>query len=188
MVIPRLVRHMRAQSLPLEIEVSQLRREAVVHELASGQIDFGLEALPLADSQVIPMKVLEDEYICAVREGHPLVSKRLTLNQDLALEHAHASSRRRGVGPIDLALTRLGKQRRIVLRTPYHLGLPPIVAASDLAASIPRALALVHRLHIVKLPFAVPLAETHAAWHNSAHVDSANLWFRELLQTLANHA
>ena len=188
MVMPRLVRHMRAQSLPLEIEVSQLRREAVVHEHASGQIDFALDALPLADPQVITIKVLEDEYICAVREGHPLVGKRLSLNQYLALEHAHASSRRQGVGQIDLALKRLGKQRRIVLRTPYHLGLPHIVSASDLAASIPRSLALVHRLHVVKLPFAVPLAETHAAWHKSAHVDSANLWFRELLQQLANHA
>ncbi len=185
MLIPRLIQHTRALNLPLEIEVSQLRRETVVHELASGQIDFALDAIPLADPQVITMKVLTDEYVCAVRPGHPKVSNRLSLAQYLALEHVHASSRRQGVGQIDLALKRLGKQRRIVLRTPFHLGLPHIVAVSDLAASIPRALARIHHLQALKLPFATPPAETFAAWHKSAHVDSANVWFREVLQRLA---
>ena len=185
MLIPRLVQHTRARNLPLEIEVSQLRRETVVHELASGQIDFALDAIPLADPQVITMKVLEDEYICAVRQGHGGVSRRLSLAQYLALDHAHASSRRQGVGQIDLALKRLGKQRRIVLRTPYHLGLPHVVAVSDLAASIPRSLARIHHLQMLKLPFETPPAETYAAWHKSAHADSANVWFRELLQRLA---
>lgn len=185
MLIPRVVQHTAALKLPLEIEVSQLRRDNVVHELASGEIDFALDAVPIADPQIITMKVLEDEYICAVRPDHPGVGKRLSLNQYLALDHVHASSRRQGVGQIDLALKRLGKQRRIVLRTPYHLGLPHIVAVSDLAASIPRSLALVHHLQVLKLPFATPLAETHAAWHKSAHMDGANLWFRGVLQQLA---
>lgn len=173
MLIPRLIQLTSALNLPLEIEVSQLRRETVVHELASGQIDFALDAIPLADPQVITMKVLTDEYVCAVRPGHPGVSKRLSLAQYLALNHVHASSRRQGVGQIDLALKRLGKQRRIVLRTPFHLGLPHIVAVSDFAASIPRALARIHHLQTLKLPFATPPAETFAAWHKSAHVDSA---------------
>lgn len=185
MLIPRLVQHTRALNLPLEIEVTQLRRESVVHELASGQIDFALDAIPIADPQVITMKVLEDEYVCAVRRVHPVVGKRLSLAQYLALEHVHASSRRQGVGQIDLALKRLGRQRRIVLRTPYHLGLPHIVAVSDLAASIPRTLARIHHLHTLKLPFETPPAETFAAWHKSAHADSANVWFREILQRLA---
>lgn len=185
MLIPRLVQHTRALNLPLEIEVSQLRRETVVHELASGQIDFALDAIPIADPQVITMKVLEDEYVCAVRPGHGGVGKRLTLNQYLALDHVHASSRRQGVGQIDLALKRLGKQRRIVLRTPYHLGLPHIVAVSDLAASIPRALARIHHLQTLRLPFATPAAETFAVWHKSAHADGANVWFRDVLQRLA---
>lgn len=184
-LIPRLVHHTKALGLALEIEVSQLRRETVVHELASGQIDFALDAVPIADPQVITMKVIADEYVCAVRPDHPLVSKRLSLAQYLALDHVHASSRRQGVGQIDLALKRLGKQRRIVMRTPYHLGLPHIVAVSDLAASIPRSLALAHKLRACKLPFATPPAEVHAAWHKSAHMDGANVWFREVLQQLA---
>jgi DNA-binding transcriptional LysR family regulator len=93
----------------------------------------------------------------------------------------HASSRRQGPGLVDLALKRLGKQRRIALRLPYHLSLPHIVASTDLAASIPRSLALAHALRAVPLPFATPPAEIHAYWHKSANLDPGSQWFRELL-------
>lgn len=184
MLIPRLVQYTRSRDLPVEIEVSPLRRESVVHELASGQVDFALDAIPLADPQVITMKVLEDEFVCAVREGHPSAGRPLTLAHYLSLDHVHASSRRQGVGQIDLALKRLGRQRRIVLRTPYQLSLPHIVAVSDFAASIPRSLAAIHRLCALALPFETPPAETFAAWHKSANADGANVWFREVLQRL----
>lgn len=91
----------------------------------------------------------------------------------------HASSRRQGPGLIDVALKRLGKQRRSVLRVPCHLSLAHLVAASDLAASMPRSLASAHALRAVPLPLATPLAEIHAFWHTSADSDGGSLWFRE---------
>jgi DNA-binding transcriptional LysR family regulator len=184
MLIPRLMQHTHAHELPVELEVTPLTRESVVHELASEQADFAPDAIPLADPRVITMKVLEDEFVCAVRDGHPAAGRRLTLAQYLALDPVHASSRRQGVGQLDLALKRLGRQRRIVLRTPYQLSLPHIVAMSDYAASIPRSLAVFHRLRALPLPCETPAAETFAAWHKSANADGASLWFREMLQQL----
>lgn len=181
MLAPRVMRLVAADMPGIELEVLPLRRDAVVHELASGQIDFALDAIPLADPQLLSMKVLEDEMVCAVREGHPLVGKRLSLPQYLALSHVHASSRRQGPGLIDLSLKRLGKQRRIALRVPYHLSLPHIVAATDLAASIPRSLARAHALRALTLPFETPPAEIYAFWHKSANLDRGNQWFREIL-------
>ena len=181
MIAPRLVREIAALDSGIEIEILPLRRDTVLHELASGQIDVALDAMPLPDPQLLSMSVLQEEMVCAVREGHPLVGRRLTLAQYLALSHVHASSRRQGPGLIDLALKRLGRQRRIVLRLPYHLSLPHIVAGSDLAASIPRSLALAHALRALPLPFATPPAEIFAFWHKSANLDRGHQWFRELL-------
>lgn len=180
MLAPALVR-LTADMPGIEIEILPLRRDAAVHELASGQIDFAFDAIPLSDPQLLSMKVLEDEMVCAVREGHPTVGRRLNLPQYLALSHVHASSRRQGPGLIDLALKKLGKQRRIALRVPYHLSLPHIVASTDLAASIPRSLALAHALRAVPLPFSTPAAEVHAWWHKSANLDPGSQWFREVL-------
>jgi DNA-binding transcriptional LysR family regulator len=180
MLAPALVR-LTADMPGIEIEILPLRRDAAVHELASGQIDFAFDAIPLSDPQLLSMKVLEDEMVCAVREGHPTVGRRLSLPQYLALSHVHASSRRQGPGLIDLALKKLGKQRRIALRVPYHLSLPHIVASTDLAASIPRPLALAHALRAVPLPFTTPAAEVYAWWHKSANLDQGSQWFREVL-------
>lgn len=181
MLAPRLLRLIAASDAGVELEILPLKREAAVHELASGQIDFALDAIPLADPQLLSMKVLEDEMVCAVRQGHPLVGRRLTLAQYLALSHVHASSRRQGPGLTDLALKRLGKQRRIALRLPHHLALPHIVAATELAASMPRSLAVAHGLRALTLPFATPPAEIYAFWHKSANLDRGNQWFREIL-------
>lgn len=184
MLAPRLLRLIAAYDFSVELEILPLRRESVVHELASGQLDFAFDAVPLSDPQLLSMKVLEDEMVCAVRPGHSGVGRRLTLEKYLSLLHVHASSRRQGPGLIDLALRRLGRQRRIVLRLPYHLALPYIVAASDLAASIPRSLALAHALRAVPLPFATPAAEIHAFWHKNTSRDGGSLWFREQLLSL----
>ena len=181
MIAPRLVREIAALGSAVEVEILPLRRDAVLHELASGQIDFALDAIPLSDPQLLSMTVMQEEMVCAVRQGHPGVGRRLSLPQFLALSHVHASSRRQGPGLIDLALRRLGKQRRIVLRLPYHLSLPHIVAGSDLAAAIPRSLAVAHALRALPLPFATPPAEIFAYWHKSANLDRGNQWFREVL-------
>lgn len=181
-VVPRLMQELGRIGAQVEIDISPLRRDSVVHELASGQIDLALDANPFADPQLISLQVLTDEFVCAVRPGHPAIGNRVTLKQYLELSHAHASSRRQGLGQIDLALKRLGVQRRIVVRTPYHLGLPHIVAVSDLLASIPRSLADAHKLRALRLPFETPPAEVYAIWHKSANADGAHLWLRGMLE------
>jgi len=188
MLVPRLLRQIALVAPAIELEVLPLRREAVVSELASGQLDFAFDAVALTDPQLLSMKVLEEEMVCAVREGHPAATQMLALADYLELSHVHASSRRQGPGLIDLALKRLGKQRRVVLRLPYHLGLPHVVAGTDLAASVPRSLAVAHALHALPLPFAMPPVEIHAFWHKSASYDGGSLWFRELLESLGEPA
>jgi DNA-binding transcriptional LysR family regulator len=185
MLVPRLLSSIAAYQSAIELEVLPLRRESVVHELASGQLDFAFDALPLSDPQLLSMKVVEEEMVCAVRAGHPAIGRHFELGDYLALAHVHASSRRQGPGLIDLALRRLGRQRRVVLRLPYHLGLPHVVAATELAASIPKSLALAHGLHVLPLPFDTPPVEIHAFWHKSANLDGGSLWVRELLGAMS---
>lgn len=188
MLMPRLLRQVALAAPAIELEVLPLRREAVVHELASGQLDFAFDAVALSDPQLLSMKVLEEEMVCAVRQGHPATTRPLSLAEYLDLPHVHASSRRQGPGLINLALKRLGKQRRVVLRLPYHLGLPHVVAGTDLAASVPHSLAVAHALHALPLPFAMPPVEIHAFWHKSASYDGGSLWLRELLESLGEPA
>ncbi|MEQ8233067.1 MAG: LysR family transcriptional regulator [Gammaproteobacteria bacterium] len=165
----------------IRIEVQSYSRRQLVHALASGEIDLALDALPAPDPQLQAQKLTEDAFVCAVRPGHTALTRRLTLPRYLALGHVHASGRPRGLGQVDMALRRLGEQRRIVVRTAHHLALPYLVRSSDLAASIPRRIADAHHLAIRPLPFDIPPLEVHAIWHRRSAADAATAWFRGLL-------
>ena len=179
LVLPALLEALAGTAIRLEVQVYDRRR--IVHALAGGEIDLALDALPLPDPQLLSTKLLEDEFVCALRPGHAALAGRLTLTRYLALGHAHASGRPRGLGQVDMALKRLGEQRRIVVRIAHHLGLPFLVRQTELAASIPARLADAHQLSTRPLPFEMPPLEVHAIWHRRTETDKANRWLWELL-------
>jgi DNA-binding transcriptional LysR family regulator len=104
------------------------------------------------------------------------------LDQYLSLGHVHVSSRRGGVGHVDAALSRLGKQRRIQARTKHHLVAPTLIKNSNLALTAPRALAKDTSLKVVPLPFEVESIVWHLYWHRSTDKDKANRWLRQCLK------
>lgn len=182
LVLPPLVAALAGTAIRLEVQAYS--RKKVVHALAGGEIDLALDALTLPDPQLLSAKLTEDDFVCALRPGHPALAAPLTLARYLAMDHVHASGRPRGLGHVDMALKRVGEQRRIAVRTPHHLGLPFLVRQTDLAASIPRRLADAHQLAVRALPFAVPPLEVHVIWHRRTDADKANRWLRDLLASL----
>ncbi len=59
------------------------------------------------DPQVRHVKLMEDRYVCAMRQGHPLAARtKLSLDDYLGMTHIHISSRRSGLGYVDLSWAR----------------------------------------------------------------------------------
>lgn len=182
LILPALLEALAGTAIRLEVRAYERRK--IVHALAGGEIDLALDALPLPDPQLLSAKLTDDEFVCALRPGHAALVGRFTLARYLALSHVHASGRPRGLGQVDMALKRLGEQRRVAVRTSHHLGLPFLVRQTDLAASIPQRLADAHQLSFRPLPFEMPPMEVHAIWHRRTETDKANRWLRELLATV----
>ncbi len=150
-------------------------------ELASGQLDFAID-VPLANDPNLCRQPLSSEsYVCAVRDAHPLVNKKITMKQYLALDHLHVSSRRSGAGHVDVALSKSGLQRNIAVRVQHHMVAPRIIRYTDLAWTVPRALAQHLKLKTVELPFELSTLDWFLYWHKSADNDQANRWLRQLL-------
>ena len=144
--------------------------------------------MPLnSDPQLLHTKLLEDRYVCAMRKGHPLAShKKITLEQYLATQHIHISSRRSGLGPIDLALGKMGLQRNIVLRSQHYLMAHTVLQNTDLTITAPARFVAHYNLHSVELPITgIAPIESHLFWPTSADQDPANRWMREQLLQVA---
>ncbi|MCL6414811.1 LysR family transcriptional regulator [Aestuariirhabdus sp. Z084] len=188
--LPAMFSRMAKVAPKVRIESFQVKRREASKELASGRLDFVIEAnLPL-DEQLHHVQLYEERYVCVLRQGHPLATDALTPEQYLSLDHIQVSSRRSGLGYVDLALGKLGLQRRIALRANYNLMAANVIKASDMALTIPYSLvANDPGLKVLELPFkGVDPLQCHLYWHGNAEHDPAGVWMREFLISMAKEA
>src|SRR3546814_8550794 len=96
---------------------------------------------------------MEDRYVCAMRKGHPLAGKeKINLDDYLAQTHVHISSRRNGLGYVDLALGKMGIKRKIALRSPNYLMASQELEQTDMVMPVPERFARSHHFHAFLLP------------------------------------
>jgi DNA-binding transcriptional LysR family regulator len=180
-VLPALFQRLRRLAPAVSVESFSSKRRETTKELAAGRLDFAVDAPLNTDPQVRHVKLMEDRYVCAVRKGHPWARKQvITLDDYLAVAHIHISSRRSGLGHVDLALGKMGIQRKIALRSQHYLMASEVLQQTDMVMTVPERFARRSDLHFVDLPIqGVQTIETHLYWHESTDQDPANRWMRE---------
>jgi len=186
--LPYLFEQINKKAPQVSIECYQVRRRDMSIELASGNLDLAFD-IPLApDPQIRQAPLLSHPHVCVVRNSHNVVQGKLDLATYLSISHIHISSRRGGLGVVDLALGKMGKRRHIALRTQHYLATPQLVSETNLALTVPLVFAqfLADSVDIkfLELPFEVPNIETYLYWHESTDRDQANKWMRDRILEL----
>ncbi|MCB1647141.1 MAG: LysR family transcriptional regulator [Pseudomonadales bacterium] len=187
-VLPYLFGQIKKEAPNISIDCYHVRRRDMNIELASGNLDLAVDIPLTPDQQIRQAPLFSHPHVCVVRENHSTIRNELDLDSYLSLNHIHISSRRGGLGHVDLALGKMGRRRQITLRTQHYLATPELVSKTDLALTVPRVFAefLGSRLPVkyLELPFEVPNLETYLYWHESTDKDQANRWMRELILSL----
>jgi len=159
--------------------------EETLQGLANGQIDQALGFLPSLETAIHRRVLFSQNYVCVMREGHPLAGQPLT--QESFGSHNLLLVENAGSGHLVLekSLLRLGLRDRIKLRLPQYLSAPYFIMSSDLLWCAPEILAekLTRNFPLVlqPLPFKLPSFEIALYWHDRFHRDPANRWLRELI-------
>ena len=140
-LLPYLFDKIHEEAPQVSIDCYQVRRRDMNIELASGNLDLAVD-IPLApDPQIRQAPLFSHPHVCVVRNDHSVVKDKLDLATYMNINHIHISSRRGGLGHVDLALGKMGKRRHIALRTQHYLATPELVARTDLALTVPRLFA-----------------------------------------------
>ncbi|MBI2394960.1 MAG: LysR family transcriptional regulator [Deltaproteobacteria bacterium] len=159
----------------------------VREQLAS--VDLLVGTQPSIPVSAISQFLRADEFLCAVRVGHPVVRRKLTLEQYVSLAHVQIAPRGTPGGPVDDALAAQGLARRVAVRTHSFFVAPLLIARSDLILTAPaRMLApLADMLGLRTFPPPLPLPgfRIHQAWHPRVADDPAHRWFRRLVAATA---
>lgn len=186
-VLPRLIPYLKEAGPKISLQSYYVRRHELLRQLARGEVDFAVDVPLVEDPQLCHQSLISDNYVCVVRKGHPVLKHELTLERFLSLRHIQLSSRKKGLGQIDLALLKHDAERMIRLRVQHYRVAVAIVEGTDLVLSLPRFLATGSNLELLELPFEVPQLDYHLYWHRHSDNDSSHRWMREAITGLFQH-
>ncbi len=186
MVLPELLECLQSVAPNVAIECYYVPRDELKKELTAGTLDFAIDIPVITDAQICQKPLLAQPYVCVVRKDHPFIGDSISLDEYLSLEHIHVSSRRKGPGYEDVALNRLGHQRRVKIRVQhYHLS-SLLVARTDMALTVPLSMAQKYDHKILDLPYSIEPLNMSLYWHKSSDLDKANVWMRNLFSEKLN--
>ncbi|MAW29030.1 MAG: LysR family transcriptional regulator [Gammaproteobacteria bacterium] len=187
-ILPYVFERVRVEAPNTAIDCYQVRRREMNMELASGNLDLAVDIPLTPDPHICQAPLFSHPHVCVIRTDHPSVGDSISTKEYLSLKHIHISSRRGGLGHVDLALGKMGERRDIVFRTQHYQAAPELVGQTDFAMTVPQIFAermnSQYPVRYVDLPFPVPGLETNLYWHESTDKDQANQWMRELILAL----
>lgn len=182
-ILPRMVEAFRTAAPGVSVRAVNLAIDETPAALRSGEADIAIGFLPDFDGRFFQRHLFDTDYICIAAPDNPITRSALTLEGFRQARHAVAEARGTGHHVVEQTLERLGIERRIGARVPHFLSIPFVVGASDLIATIPRALGMT-MLHgppvsLLAHPVALPTIDVRLLWHERFHEDPANRWLRQ---------
>jgi DNA-binding transcriptional LysR family regulator len=143
-----------------------------------------------ADSPLRHAHLHDSEYVCVMREGHPLAEGDLSLDAYCAADHLLVNFAGRPYGLADQALAALNRKRRIVLTVNQYFTAGRVVANSNLLTVLPAYFvgSTGYREQVVTRPLPFHLAGLHVAmlWHQRHDRVSSHQWLRARLLEAAS--
>ena len=182
-LLPRIVRAVRAQAAGVSLTLHPLGGTDIAAELTDGRIDLAVGHYPALPDTLFQRRLFERHFVGLVRAQHPLATgPRLTVKRFAATPQLLVRLTSGIQGHIDDALAHHGLQRWDTLELPSYLMVPPLLEATDYLAVVPGQLADAFiadgRLAVIELPLPLPESTIRMHWHRRFHEDPGNVWLR----------
>ncbi|WP_416189813.1 LysR family transcriptional regulator [Neisseria sp. CCUG17229] len=147
------------------------------------KIDLALVSQQHISADMPHTVLYHEEYVCAMSKTHPMAKTALTLEQFCALPFAMLSyNGGEFSGATDIALHKLGRQRKVMVSVNHISLLPQLLQDSDLVAVLPQHLArTLPNVHLQTPPIDVESFTMLMTWHERTEQDMAHRWLREVL-------
>jgi DNA-binding transcriptional LysR family regulator len=181
--LPQLHAAVRRAAPYVRLNTTQIPGSRLRDALGDGEVDVATGDYDLG-ARCRSVLLYESTYACVVRGDHPVVKNRLTLAQFKAAGHllvVPGGAFRHGE-TIERVLTRRNVNARIALQISHLPGVLPLIASSDLIATIPVRLAQAFcqfaDIRILAPPIPLPTIPVSLYWHERFHREPANEWLR----------
>ena len=185
LLLPGLVRHLRAVAPNVQLEVIPVEMRKLDEWLLTGKVDAALcsrnESISLAQRD----RIMDERYVCLLNDQHPRIGGTLTLSAYLEEQHIIVSTIS-GHYMVEERIKEYGFERRIALEVPHFAALGELIASSELLVTLPSSAAKIYVARgngrIIELPFKLPNLEVYLYAHTEIGDITAKTWFYNTLK------
>jgi DNA-binding transcriptional LysR family regulator len=192
-LLPCVMQSLRGRAPHCPVESVSVATDQLAQGLEEGRIDLAIGYFPpLALKSIRQRRVSVERFACLMRTDHPLRSERLSLADFIAAEHIVVDRPGRSQEVLERFLERHRIHRNIALLTPHFLGVPFLVAQSDLIATVPHSVATylastMPTLAVVPTQFEITPFDLKLHWHRGFDGDPRSAWLREQVASAFAH-
>ncbi|WP_438300945.1 LysR family transcriptional regulator [Pseudomonas sp. NMS19W] len=178
-ILPGLIRTLRAETPGIDLQISHASREGMVEGLLNGDIDLAAGVLPELPGELHSTPLFEERYVCLLDRQSLPAEYVLDLPTYLSRPHVLLEMRGSGTPEIERTLTALRERRRVAVSLPHWSVAPQFISGTDLILTVAsRALKDVDddSLIVVPPPFEIAPFTFVSAWHKRRGGDQALNW------------
>lgn len=192
-MLPRLLRRLRAEAPHVVVRTLTLPPRAMAEALDNGVADVAVGPFPeLARSQLRRRRLYRRGFLCLAGHDQPALSDGdMTLETYLEQPHMAVRSSGRIEEVFDRFLDENGYVRHIALTVPHTLCVPAVARETDLIATVPQSVGNFFSnypgIRVFPVPFvepAPPVTTVTLYWSGRFEKDPANAWLRSIIADL----
>lgn len=187
--LPRIMSALREKAPQATLRCLAMPPQELEVAMAEGSVDVAVGYFPdLKGGGFYQQGLFEHAFTCLVRNNHPTIGSKATLEQFLEADHAVVAHEGRSQEIFEARMQTLGMRRRVLLQSPHFMSVPLLVAESDMITTVPRAVGRIYSqlapVRLVEPPVDIPPIELKQLWHRRVHQDPAVVWLRNLIAEL----
>lgn len=183
-ILPAALAHLYQHAPKIKLSLTHWDKSTLA-AMERGEIDLGATIIRPEHKQLSYLPLEQDNYVCIMRQQHPLANAQLTLESYTQYPHGIITSGSDKASDIDVALSAQGLFRDIALRIPSYSSAFSIIAKTDHLLTIPNSIAdklIIGNQFIKKnLPIELPILQAAMIWHPRFDHDLAHKWLRDEL-------
>lgn len=165
-------------------------RQRMRASLASRDLDAVIDVFQPIQEGVQRLHLSTENTVVVARRGHPVIDETLDLEKYLSSSHVCVTSRPKGHGPEDVALSRLGKTRTIAARCQQINTAMRLVSMSNHVLTMSETFARRANIwfdhQILRSPLEMAQTDIYLYWHQNAENDPAHTWLRQAIVAAAS--
>jgi DNA-binding transcriptional LysR family regulator len=192
--LPALVTRLRRDAPGLHLQLKAGDRFCQHESLEAGEVDIAIGPVGKTRDTLRALPLWKDRLITLVATGNP-IAKSLTLDSFAAAVHAvdaghvHITPEGKATSVVDAILAASGLRREIAVVLPSSVGIPLVVAATDLIGTLPsrvvRDIAPLHGVLLLPAPFPAVEVSPHLLWHIRTENTPLHVWLRSVIMEIA---